>query len=119
MPKVIPLTETSVTYSENPKVMEWMNTMAHDRNADVSVIIREATSAYYLEHKEIPAEPTHFDQRAAAKAHKRLETARQIASGEISPTEAQERNAPIHSTVHVRNLWPAIRRYVRGSATKA
>ena len=68
----------------------------------------EATSAYYLEHKEISTEPTLFDRRAAAKAHKRLETARQIASSEITPTEAQERT-----------LWPAIRRYVRGSAHKA
>ena len=116
MSNVISPSKRSVTYLENRKVLEWMAEMARARKTDVSVILREATSAYYLEHKEISGEPTHFDRRTAAKSHQRLETVRKIASGELTSAEAQERNAPIHSPVRVRNLWPSIRRHVRANA---
>ena len=53
--------------------------------------------------------------RSAAKAAQRVETARQIAVGEISPRQAQERNAPISESVKIVDLWPAIRRHVSRS----
>lgn len=115
MSNVISPNKRSVKYLENRKVLEWMAAMARDRNTDVSVLIREATSAYYVEHKEVSNEPTHCDHRASAKSKQRLETVRQIVAGELTSSEAQERNAPIHLPVSIRNLWPSIRRHVRAN----
>jgi len=49
--------------------------------------------------------------RSATKAAQRVEMARQIAAGEISPQQAQERNAPISKPVEIVDLWSAVRRH--------
>lgn len=113
MPNVISRDRRSVTFLENRKVIEWMEAMARARKTDLSVILREATSAYYLQHQAAANEPSLFARRSATKAGQRAKTARDIAAGVLSLAKAQERNAPIHQPVRVLELWPSIRRHIR------
>lgn len=111
MPNVISSEKRSVTFLENRDVFVWMEEIARDRQTDVSVILREATSAYYLQHKAAPTDL--LARRSAAKATQRAQTAKQLASGRLTPKAAQERNAPIRKPVRVVDLWASIRRHVR------
>jgi hypothetical protein len=113
MPNVISAEKRSVTYLENRTVFEWMENMAAARQTNVATLLREATSAYFAQNEQPMRAPSLFEERAAAKAAERAETARQIASGELSPAAAQERNAPIHQPVQIANLWKALRRHAR------
>jgi isocitrate/isopropylmalate dehydrogenase len=116
MPNVISATRRSLTFLESRKVSEWMEGLARERKTDLAVIVREATSAYYAQHNNGTISPNLDAVRSATKVAQRVEVARQIASGEISPRQAQERNAPINTPVTVVDLWPAIRRHTRGRA---
>ena len=113
MPNVISKDRKSVTFLESRKVIEWMEELARSRKTDLSVILREATSAYYLQHQAASTEPSLSELRSATKAVQRAKTAREIKSGVLSPADAQERNAPIRQPVRVLDLWPSIRRHVR------
>ena len=113
MPNAISSEKRSVTFLENREVFEWMGEIARARQTDVSVILREATSAYYLQNKTASADPNLLARRSAAKATQRAKTAKQIASGRLTPKAAQERNAPIHKPVRMVDLWSSIRRHVR------
>jgi hypothetical protein len=111
MPNAISPEKRSITFLENRRVIAWMESVAQTRDTDLSVILREATSAYYAQHGGGDlAESGLFAKRAATKAVQRTLTAQQIATGVMTPGEAQERNAPIQQTVKIVNLWPAIRR---------
>jgi hypothetical protein len=113
MPNVISQDKRSVTFLENRLVFDWMESMARARNTDVSVILREASSAYYNEHREAKTENAFLTMRAGEKAAKRAVTAHLIETGELTPDEAQERNAPIRGPVTIVDLWPSIRRRAR------
>lgn len=117
MPNVIAADKRSVTYLENREIFAWMREVALERNCDASVILREATSAYYLQHRKEPPVATLSEQRAATKAAERRETARQLAAQEITPAKAQRRNAPVTSPVRVLDLWPSVRRNARSKST--
>ena len=93
-----------------------MEGIARERKTDLAVIVREATSAYYAQHHNGAVSPNLDAVRSASKAAQRVETARQIAAREISPRQAQERNAPISEPVKVVDLWSAIRRHARPRA---
>jgi len=117
MPNVISPRKRSVTFLESREVFEWMEEMARVRQTDVSVILRDATSAYYLQHQKVADDHVGLlTQRSETKAAARMKTAKQIASGKWTPAAAQERNAPIHKPVRVVNLWPSITRHVRSTA---
>lgn len=113
MPNVISKDRRSVTFLESRKVIEWMEELARARKTDLSVILREATSAYYLQNQAASTEPTLSEIRSATKAMQRAKTAREIKSGVLSLSDAQKRNAPIRQPVRVLDLWPSIRRHVR------
>ena len=116
MPNVISASKRSLTFLESRKVSEWMEGLARERKTDLAVIVREATSAYYAQHNNGTISPNLDAVRSATKAAQRVEIARQIASGEISSRQAQERNAPISEPVKVVDLWSAIRRHTRSRA---
>jgi hypothetical protein len=116
MPNAISPNKRSITYLENRAVLEWFESIATARQTGLSEILREATSAYFLAHKSADAAPTLFEQRSAKKMAQRKETNRLIASGLISPEEAQFRNAPIRGPVRIVNFWPAIRSHTRVKA---
>jgi hypothetical protein len=91
-----------------------MKEVARARQTDLAVILREATSAYYLQHKDADADAsTHFKRRSAAKAAQRARTASEIASGILTPAAAQKKNAPITGSVRIANLRGDIRRHNR------
>lgn len=113
MPNVISKDRRSVTFLESRKVIEWMEAVARERSTDLSVILREATSAYYVQHQAANDKPSLFAQRSATKAAQRAKTAREIETGVLTPAKAQERNAPIRQPVRVLDMWPSIRRHVR------
>jgi hypothetical protein len=113
MPNVIAADKRSVTYLENIDVLAWMEREAMLRKSGLAAILREATSAYYAQQINAPVDQGQFARRSAAKAAQRAETARQIAAGELTPEEAQARNAPIETPVRILDLWPAIRRRAR------
>ena len=115
MPNVISSEKRSVTFLENREVFEWMKEIATARQTDVSNILREATSAYYLQHKSASTDPNLLARRSAAKATQRAKTAKLVASGRLTPKAAQERNAPIHKPVRMVDLWSSIRRHVRAT----
>jgi len=102
-----------VTFLESRKVIEWMEAVARERDTDLSVVLREATSFYYLQHRNASPEVSLTAQRAEAKATQRAKTARQIKSGVLSPSQAQELNAPVKRPVKVLNLWSSIRHHLR------
>jgi hypothetical protein len=116
MPNVISASKRSLTYLESRRISEWMEGLARERKTDLAVILREATSAYYAQHNNGAVSPNLDAIRSATKAAQRAETARQMAAGQISPRQAQERNAPISEPVKVVDLWSAIRRHTRGRA---
>ena len=116
MPNAISPTKRSITYLENREVLEWMEGVAQVRKTTVSEILREATSTYYTQHKELTHSPDLFTTRAATKASQRAETTRLIAEGRLSPAAAQEKNAPIHQAVEVINLRASVNRYARARA---
>ncbi len=93
-----------------------MRDVALERKCEVSVILREATSAYYLQHRTESAEPNLSQQWAATKVAQRKETARQLEETEITPAKAQRRDTPIKESVRILNLWPSIRRHVRSKS---
>ena len=113
MPNAISPHKRSVTYLENRSVLEWFESIAAVRQTGVSEILREATSAYYVAHKDVAAAPSLFARRSATKAAQRRETNRLIATGAISADEAQIRNAPIRQPVRIMNFWPAIRAHTQ------
>lgn len=113
MPNVISKERKSVTFLESRKVIAWMETMARERGTDLSVILREATSAYYLQHYQAAPETSLTARRAATKAAQRTETKRKIRSGVLTPKQAQELNAPVHSAVRMVDMWSSIRRMAR------
>jgi hypothetical protein len=113
MPNMISKDKRSITFLESREVLAWMQEMARERNTDVSRILREATSAYYVLHRNAASSSSLFAVRAATKIAQRKETDQQIATGRISAAEVQERHAPIHQPVRVVNLWPALRRLAR------
>ena len=115
MPNVISPEKRSVTFLESREVFEWMEEIARVRQTDLSVILREATSTYYIQHKTASTDPGLFARRSATKAAQRTKTAKQIALGRLAPEAAQERNAPIHKPVRVVDLWPSILRHVRAT----
>jgi len=115
MPNAISPTKKSVTFLENRTVLEWMEAIARTRETNVSVILREATSAYHAQHRSASAVPNLLELRSAQKAAQRTATAREIASGRLTPGQAQELNAPIHTPVRISNIWAAIRRHTRAS----
>ena len=94
-----------------------MREVARERQCEVSVILREATSSYYLQHRSESAKPNLSQQRAAAKVAQRKETARQLSAGEVTPAKAQRRNAPIRESVRMLDLWPSIRRHARSKSS--
>ena len=51
MPNAISPEKTTYTFLESREVLEWMAKMARARGTDLSVIMREATSAYYVQHR--------------------------------------------------------------------
>ena len=102
-----------MTFLENRKVIEWMEAVACERSTDLSVILREATSFFYLQHRNTSPEVSLTAQRAAVKATQRAKTARQIKAGALSPSQAQEINAPVNQPVRMLNLWSSIRQHVR------
>ncbi|MDD2765792.1 MAG: hypothetical protein PHE83_17660 [Opitutaceae bacterium] len=108
----------SVTYLENIHVLAWMEREAAMRETTVSVLLREATSAYYVQHKNPEPSAGLFALRSAAKASGRTTTVQQITSGALSPEAAQDRNAPIRGPVRILNLWPAIRRHARARSIR-
>ncbi len=111
MPNAISPDKQRLTYLENRQVAEWLAAMARERNTDLAVVIREATSAYFAQYRN-PNAPSHFVIRSAAKAARRTETARRIASGSLTPEAAQAASAPLrgHASVRVVDLWGAVRR---------
>jgi hypothetical protein len=114
MPNAISARRRSVTYLEDRSTYEALQRLAAERNADVSAILREATAAYcVLGQENIEIVPKLFEERAAAKAAERAETARLIASGELSPADAQLRNSPITQPVRIVNLGEDLRRRAR------
>jgi len=113
MPNVISRDRRSVTFLESRKVIEWMEGVARQRDTDLSKILREATSAYYLQHRNAPPETSLTAQRAATKAAQRTRTARQIKAGVLTPAQAQEQNAPLKEPVVMVDMWASIRRHVR------
>lgn len=113
MPNAISPDKRPVSYLENRTVMEWMEQIAKDRKVDLAVVLREATSSYYIQHKDPSSSPSLFAQRSAVKAARRTATAKRIAAGDLSPKEAQEENAPIHKPVRIVDLWASVRRYSR------
>lgn len=117
MPNSISPNKRSITYLENRSVLEWFEATAAARKTGVSVILREATSAYFAAHTDTPDTSNLLTTRSAAKAAQRRETARLIASGKLSPAEAQDRNAPIRQPVRIANLWTAIRSHARAHAS--
>jgi len=117
VPNVISKERKSVTYLESRKVLAWLESVARQRGADLSVMLREATSAYYLQHHESKAGRSLTERRTAAKAAQRRETTRKIRAGVLTPQSAQEENAPVHEPVRIVDLWPSIRRHVRGRST--
>lgn len=115
MPNVISKERRSVTFLENRKVVEWMEAVARERGTDLSVILREATSAYYLQHREASSsQGTLFAKRVSAKAAQRRETARKLARRELTAEQAQKLNAPVHGDVKLVDMWSAIRRHTHG-----
>lgn len=102
-----------MTFLESRKVIEWMEAVARERGTDLSVILREATSTYYLQHAEAKPDTSLTAQRAATKAAQRTRTAWQIKAGQLTPAEAQRQNAPVSKPVRVLDMWPSIRRHVR------
>ena len=102
-----------MTFLESRKVIEWMDAVTRKRDTDLSVILREATSFYYLQNRNAPPEESLTARRAAVKAKQRAKTARQIKAEVLSPAQAQERNAPVNQPVRVLNLWSSIRQHVR------
>ncbi len=117
MPNVISAEKRSVTFLESREVFAWMREVALERKCEVSVILREATSAYYVQHRSQSAETNLSEQRAATKVAQRKETARQLAAGEVTPAKAQLRNAPIGDSVRILDLWPSIRRHTRSKVS--
>lgn len=113
MPNMISKDRRSVTFLESRKVIEWMASVARERGTDLSVILREATSTYYLQHSTAKPETSLTAQRAQTKAAQRTRTARQIKEGRLTPAEAQRQNAPVSEPVRALNLWSSIRRHVR------
>lgn len=113
MPNVISKERRSVTYLENRKVIEWMESVAQERGTDLSVILREATFAYFLQHSNAKPEASLTALRAVTKAAERTRTARQIKMGRMTPAEAQQQNAPVTEPVRVLDMWTSIRRHVR------
>jgi hypothetical protein len=113
MPNVISKDRRSVTFLESRKVIAWMETVARERGTDLSVILREATSAYFLQHSDAKPETSLTARRAATKAAQRTRTAQQIKTGRLTPAEAQQQNAPVSEPVRVLDMWSSIRRHVR------
>jgi hypothetical protein len=113
MPNMISKDRRSVTFLESRKVIEWMEAVAQERGTDLSVILREATSTYYLQHSTAKPETSLTAQRAKTKSAQRTRTARQIKAGRLTPAEAQQQNAPVSEPVRALNLWSSIRRHVR------
>jgi hypothetical protein len=100
-----------VTYLENRHVAEWMQERASEEGRDLAELVREATLEYFVAHQ--PAEGRVNDaQRASEKARARRSTKRRIATGAISPREAQRANAlrPPETKYEVVDLWKALRR---------
>ena len=118
MPNAIAPNKRSITYLENISVIEWMKEIARARQTDLAVILREATSAYYVQYKDANADvSTHLNRRSAAKAAQRARTAGEIASSILTPAAAQKKNAPIVGSVRTANLWGDIRRHHRRKDT--
>lgn len=113
MPNMISKDRRSVTFLESRKVIEWMESVAQERGTDLSVILREATSTYFLQHSNAKPETSLTARRAATKAAQRTRTARQIKTGRMTPAEAQQQNAPVLEPVRVLDMWSSIRRHVR------
>lgn len=113
MPNMISKDRRSVTFLESRKVIEWMESVAQERGTDLSVILREATSTYFLQHSTAKPETSLTAQRAKTKAAQRTRTARQIKEGRLTPAEAQRENAPVSEPVRVLDMWSSIRRHVR------
>lgn len=82
-------------------------------NASLRRLRRSQTSADVARARVNAAEvvPQLFAVRAAAKASARAQTARQLAAGELTPAQAQFRNAPIETPVRMVNMWSAINRH--------
>ncbi len=117
MPNVISKDRKSVTYLESRKVLAWMESIARERSTDLSVMLREATSAYFLQHQQAKPESTLTERRAATKAAQRQATKRKIRAGVLTPDQAQDDNAPVRTPVRIVDLWPSIRRHVRRRLT--
>jgi len=113
MPNVIAQNRRSVTYLESRPIIDWMQAVANERGTNLAVILREATSAYYLRHQNGAQEQTLSSRRVATKVAQRAKTAASIADGTLSPAGAQRRNAPVDAPVQVLDLWPSIRRHVK------
>jgi hypothetical protein len=94
-----------------------MESVARQRGTDLSVMLREATSAYYLQHHKSHAERSLTERRAEAKAAQRRETARKVQTRALTPQSAQAANAPVDQPVRIVDLWPSIRRHVRGRSS--
>ncbi len=117
MPNVISKDRKSVTFLENREVLAWMESVARERGTDLSVILREATSAYFVAHRRAAEAPGLSERRAGEKARQRVETQRRIREGLLTPAEAQLRNAPIRKPVRIVDLWSSVRRHARTQST--
>lgn len=116
MPNMISKDKRSVTFLEDREVFEWMEEIARERNTDVSRILREATSSYFVLHRDPSSSPSLLAVRSATKIAQRNDTNHQIASGRMSAADVQERHAPIHQPIQVVDLWSSIRRFARAKA---
>jgi len=113
MPNVISKNRRSVTFLEDREVFDWMEGIARERDTDVSRILREATSSYYVLHRDPSSSPSHSAARFATKIIQRKAADQQIASARMSAADIQERNAPIHQPTRIVDLWSSIRRFAR------
>jgi len=114
MPNSISTDKRRYTYCEQREVFDWMAAVAKERGVDdVSVIVREATSAMYAMYKDQRPQDSLFAKRQKEKATERKRTARQIKAGTLSRDAAQKRNSAVKGAVKIVNLWPALRLHAR------
>jgi hypothetical protein len=113
MPNSISPFRKSVTYLEDRIVYEWMLKMAAERQTDVSVIIREATSAYFVISEQPSARVANSEEIFEAKASKRAETKLWMVAEDIEPEEAHRRMVQKAGPIRIKDLAVALRRNQR------
>ena len=113
MPNSISPNRRPVSYLEDRLVFNWLRKIAAERETDISVIIREATSAYFIQSEQPTSRSISFAEISSSKAADRANMNRWIAEEEMTPKQAQEYSASINGPVTVPDLASWIRRYGR------